>query len=394
MEEASTRQSWVQRFREAICAFSAFEDGGRAKRKPKDEPRARALGAGVRACQLYFGAVLLGALGYVLATNPGDFAYDFSLVHGFATAALCTVCIWLFQKRAREARTFAMASAIACVALSATDMFLCGAFDVVAARLGAPATVFALAAEYALAAVVVAYLALSPTARNVLAQPLDYRPTAQEGHSFDTPLKQRVRTWPFWRDLVIYFIVFSFAGHWAEMLFCYNIHLGVFMGDVDFSEVMLWHQWLFPYFAEGVAVVLIVVLLTPVKEWLLRRFNGHVLPAVLVSIVVTAAVCTTVDFTSGMICNQNYEVWDYRAIPFNFMGQVCLQNSSVYTVAAMLILWVFYPLMDLGLRRMPRAFANGLFFALIGVYAFSALLHFMYVGDAGLIVGDFVMKPE
>ena len=95
-----------------------------------------------------------------------------------------------------------------------------------------------------------------------------------------------------------------------------------------------------------------------------------------------------------MICNQNYEVWDYRAIPFNFMGQVCLQNSTVYTVAALLILWIFYPLMDRGLRRMPRAVADGLFFAFCGIYAFSALLHFMYVGDVGLIVGDFVMKPE
>ena len=113
------------------------------------------------------------------------------------------------------------------------------------------------------------------------------------GHGFDVPLKQRVRTWVFWRDLAIYFIVFSFMGHWAEMLFCYNIHLGVVMGDVDFSEKMLWHQWLFPYCAEGVAVV-----------------------------------CTTIDFTCGMICNQNYEVWDYRALPFNFMGQVCLHPSS------------------------------------------------------------------
>jgi uncharacterized membrane protein len=220
------------------------------------------------------------------------------------------------------------------------------------------------------------------------------RPYATKGHSYDVPLKQRVRTWVFWRDLGLFFIVFSFMGHWAEMLFCYNIYLGVFMGDVDFSEVMLWKQWLFPYCAEGVAVVLIVVLLTPVKEWLLRKFGGRVLPAVLVSVVVTAAVCTTIDFTCGMICNQNYEVWDYRAIPFNFMGQVCLQNSTVYTVAALLILWIFYPLMDRGLRRMPRAVADGLFFAFCGIYAFSALLHFMYVGDAGLIVGDFVMKPE
>ena len=349
---------------------------------------------GVRTCQLYFGVVLFGALAYALMTNPGDFAYDFSLMHGFATAALCPLCIWLLQIRAREARMFAIVSAAALVVLSVVDMFLCGAFDVVTARLGVPLTAAMLGTEYVLAAAVIAYLAKSPTARQVLAQPLDRRPTARSGHSYDKPLKQRVRTWPFWRDLVIYFIAFSFMGHWAEMLFCYNIYLGVFMGDVDFSEVMLWHQWLFPYFAEGVAIVLIVVLLTPVKEWLLERFHGHLLPAILASIAVTAVVCTTIDFSCGMICNQNYEVWDYREIPFNFMGQVCLQNSTVYTLAASLLLWVIYPLMDTGLRRMPRSFADGLFYALLGIYAFSALLHFMYIGDAGLIVGDFVMKPE
>jgi len=349
---------------------------------------------GIRACQLYFCAVLAAELAYAFATNPSDFAYDFSLVHGFVTAALCAICIWLFQKRVRETRTFAIATAVACVVLSSADMFLFGAFDVVAGRLGMSATLAILATQYCLATAAVVYLATSSSARSALQQPLDHTPTARTGYSFDAPLKQRVRTWPFWRDLGMYFIVFSFAGHWAEMLFCYNIYLGVFMGDVDFSEVMLWHQWLFPYFAEGVAVVLIVVLLTPVKEWLLKKFDGRILPAVLVSIAVTAAVCTTVDFTCGMICNQNYEVWDYRTLPFNFMGQVCLQNSTVYTVAASLILWIFYPLMDQGLRRMPRSFADGLFFALLGMYAFSALLHFMYVGDAGLIIGDFVMKPE
>ena len=378
-----------------LNVFQNAQNGVAAAFAPITEwSKSWALGLGVRACQLYFVVVLAAALAYAFATNPGDFAYDFSLVHGFVTAALCTVCIWLFQKHAREARTFGIAAAVACVVLSVTDAFLFGAFDVVAGRLGTPATIAILVAQYLCAAAVVFYLATSVTARYVLDQPLDRTPTARVGHSFDVPLKQRVRTWPFWRDLGIYFIVFSFAGHWAEMLFCYNIYLGVFMGDVDFSEVMLWHQWLFPYFAEGVAVVLIVVLLTPVKEWLLKKFGGRVLPAVLVSILITAAVCTTIDFTCGMICNQNYEVWDYRALPFNFMGQVCLQNSTVYTVAASLILWIFYPLMDRGLRRMPCSFADGLFFALLGVYAFSALLHFMYVGDAGLIIGDFVMKPE
>ena len=50
--------------------------------------------------------------------------------------------------------------------------------------------------------------------------------------------------------------------------------------------------------------------------------------------------------------------------------------------------------MDRGLRRMPCAASDSLFFALLGIYAFSALLHFMFVGDAGLVVGAFEMKPQ
>ena len=385
MEEETVRPSAIQRAQEVALDMTrpALESWARASE--------RAMGLGMRGCQAYFAAILTGTLAYALITAPADFAYDFSLVHGFAMAALCCVCIWLIQKRAASARHFAIATAIACAALSATDMFLLGAFDVVAARLGGPFTSAMLAAQYSFGAMTCAYLATSTRARDVLSVQLDRRPFATSGHSWDAPLRQRVRTWVFWRDLMMYFIVFSFMGHWAEMLFCYNIHLGVFMGDVDFSEVMLWKQWLFPYCAEGVAVVAIAVVLTPVKEWLLKRFGGRVLPALIASVVVTAAVCTTIDFTCGMICNQNYEVWDYRAIPFNFMGQVCLQNSAVYTVAATLILWAFYPMMDRGLRRMPRSVANGLFFALLGIYAFSALLHFMYIGDAGLVVGDFEM---
>ena len=356
-------------------------------------PKAHPLGAGARACQLYFAGVLIVALTYALITNPCDFPYDFSLVHGFVTAALCSVCVWLFQIRAKEGRVFAIASAVVCAVLSAVDMFCFGEFAIVSARLGVPLTAAVLTIKYLLALAVVAYLAASPKAREALSVPLDRRPTATSGHSYDAPLKLRVHTWPFWRDLVIYFIAFSFMGHWAEMLFCYCIYLGIFMGIYDFSEVMLWHQWLFPYFAEGVAIVLIVVLLTPIKEWLLKRFGGHLVPAILASVVVTAIVCTSIDFSCGMICNLDYSVWDYRMMPFNFMGQICLQNSTIYTIAALLLLWVFYPLMDRALRRMPRCVADGIFFALLGLYLFAALLHFAYVGDAGLVVGDFVMKP-
>ena len=349
---------------------------------------------GLRLSQAYFGFAMGLALVFGFVCSPHMFAYDISMVRVLVLMAGGMVTLWLMSQRARSARWIGAATALLFAGLAAIDHAAFGALDTLAIYIGQPITTAIMYAKYTGAVAVAAYLLFAPSAKRILCEPPDLAPGAIDGHSWDKPLRERVRTKVFWRDLMIYFVVFSMLGHWAEMLFCYNIYLGVFMGDVDFSEVMLWHQWLFPYFAEGVAVVLIVVLLTPVKEWLLTKFGGRVLPAVLASIVITAAVCTTIDFTCGMICNQNYEVWDYRALPFNFMGQVCLQNSTVYTVAASLILWIFYPLMDRGLRRMPRSFADGLFFALLGVYAFSALLHFMYVGDAGLIVGDFVMKPE
>lgn len=366
--------------------------------------KTNALSLGLRGCQLYFIAILIGAFAYALATPPAEFAYDFSLIHGFITVAISSICIWMIQKQYRQARIFSLVSIIVVLSLSALDMFTMGAFDVVAQRLNFQTPTIILSLEYTLGLAAVIYLAFAPRAKTALPNALDFSPIARTGHSYDAPLKQRIRTWVFWRDLIIYFIVFSFAGHWAEMSFCYGIHLGIFMGDVDFSEIMLWHQWLFPYCAEGVAIILIVVVLTPIKEWLLRKFGWEgpgtpykiktLIPSVLVSIIITAIICTTIDFTCGMICNQNYEVWDYRAIPFNFMGQICLQNSTVYSIAASLILWIFYPLMDTALRRMPKAISDALFFALLSIYAFSALLHFMYIDSTGLVVGDFEMKPE
>ncbi|MBP3866220.1 MAG: putative ABC transporter permease, partial [Eggerthellaceae bacterium] len=170
---------------------------------------------------------------------------------------------------------------------------------------------------------------------------------------------------------------FSLLGHWAEMLFCRLIVAGVFMGDYDPSNAMLWSQWLFPFTAEGAAAVAIVVILHPAARWLLKKTGGRVLPAVVLSFLLNAAVCTGIDFTTGMVANQDYSLWDYRALPFNFMGQVCLQNSMVYSIAATLIVWVFYPLMDTALRRAPRGVANAIAFGLIGMYLFLAMLYFV-----------------
>ena len=332
---------------------------------------------GIRLCGLYFLASMVLALVYGLICDREVFAYDISMIRVLLLMAGGTVTLWLMSQRARSARAVGAATALVCAALSAVDHASFGAYETLAGIIGQTATTAIMVVEYAGAVAVAAYLVFSPRARSYLCNPPDLEPGAMQGHSYDRPLRERVRTWEFWRDLLVYFIVFSLLGHWAEMLFCQLILAGVFMGDYDASNTMLWSQWLFPFTAEGVALVAIVLILHPIARWLVRKAGGRVWLALLLSFLVNALVCTSIDFTTGMVANQDYHLWDYRDIPFNFMGQVCLQNSMVYSLAATLIVWVVYPLMDTALRRAPRGVVNAIAFAIIGMYVFLALLYFI-----------------
>ena len=334
----------------------------------------------LRLVQLYYvGVLVLGTL-FAAFTNPANLedVYDLSMFRAVFQMATSAQAIWLIQRRSKHARTFCIATTSICIVLSAIDLFLCDGKTYVYDRMGYMGGIALVAVEYVAAAVVVSYLLNSKSARKALCVEPDMSPEGP-GHSWDVPLSQRIKTWTFWRDLLIYFMTFSFLGHWAEILFCRLIIAGVFMGDYDPTNAMLWDQWLFPFSAEGIALAAVVLLLHPVKERLVKAFKGKTLPALVVSFLVNALVCTSIDFLTGITANQDYSLWDYRALPFNFMGQVCLQNSLVYSIAATIIVWVVYPLMDRGLRSMPRSSANMLFFGLAGLYLFEAALHFIVV---------------
>ncbi len=48
--------------------------------------------------------------------------------------------------------------------------------------------------------------------------------------------------------------------------------------------------------------------------------------------LISSAVITTVEFTIGVIVNiwQKWQVWDYSAFKFNFLGQICLAYSTLW----------------------------------------------------------------
>ena len=50
----------------------------------------------------------------------------------------------------------------------------------------------------------------------------------------------------------------------------------------------------------------------------LRRKN------ILLRGIAGAGVVTAVELTAGMLANRRYTVWDYRDMPLNFRGQICL----------------------------------------------------------------------
>lgn len=46
--------------------------------------------------------------------------------------------------------------------------------------------------------------------------------------------------------------------------------------------------------------------------------------------LVGAGIITVVELAAGLLANRNYEVWDYRQLPFNYHGQVCLLYSLLW----------------------------------------------------------------
>lgn len=46
--------------------------------------------------------------------------------------------------------------------------------------------------------------------------------------------------------------------------------------------------------------------------------------------VLGSAVITAVELVTGFLFNRQYRVWDYRALPGNFRGQICLPFSLLW----------------------------------------------------------------
>ena len=93
---------------------------------------------------------------------------------------------------------------------------------------------------------------------------------------------------------------------------------------------LLWRGWshITMFFAGGISFLLL--------GWLSRVKKVPLLVRGLLG----AVIITGVELVTGLIFNRGFEVWDYRAMPMNFMGQICLPFSVLWvpiSIGAMIL---------------------------------------------------------
>jgi len=56
---------------------------------------------------------------------------------------------------------------------------------------------------------------------------------------------------------------------------------------------------------------------------------------------IIANIVTLLEYIGGKLFNKDFHIWDYRHIPFNFQGQICLYFYLIWLIViAPLIMWL------------------------------------------------------
>lgn len=57
--------------------------------------------------------------------------------------------------------------------------------------------------------------------------------------------------------------------------------------------------------------------------------------------VAGAGIVTVVELCAGLLFNRNYEVWDYRGNPGNFLGQICPMFTLLWIPVSLLAMFLY-----------------------------------------------------
>ncbi len=290
------------------------------------------------ALQIFF--TLVGLSG----AHKGDIGFSFDSVLMFIDLLFNAVLFWLMWQRRAHTRAIAITFSALNIVAGTSYNIATGNFD--------------LASQIFLSfydVIIICYFATSRRARAVLVRPWTQ---AERKRAVERDIELfRPRELEYWRNLAIYFCVFSVVGHWMEAGYCTLIRFGLLPGVYD-PNSQIWSDWLYPFMVYGIGFVVCALVFFPLKNWLQKKIRVRGIPFV-ISFIVNAVVCAGIELAMGLMLNQplpdgSLPLWDYRSLPFNFMGQICLANAIAFGVAASVITWFVYPALEGLLVRMPK----------------------------------------
>ncbi|SEO52785.1 putative ABC transporter permease [Denitrobacterium detoxificans] len=316
----------------------------------------------MRVVQVLFAVHIFFTLVGLIMSSRDTVVYSSSNVLDWFMIVFEGVAFWLFVNRYKIARPFVIAMAVVAIVVPGIASAVAGDFSLLSTIFGSIYYVF-----------LIFYFIFSKRVKAVLVNDVSFYRDKADKEEFVI----NRRGWPFVRNLIMYFIVFSVLGHWMEAGMCQFIRLGIVQGEYDPTNTMLWRDWLYPYPMEGAAVVIIALALYPLLQWLKKKFNNRIIPYV-ISFVANALVCSLIEFSMGLIVNADLQLWNYSDNFGNIMGQVCLQNALAFGVAASIIAWFVYPLLERWIARVPRDIMN---IAFVVILVFGGILWSLYLID-------------
>ena len=170
------------------------------------------------------------------------------------------------------------------------------------------------------------------------------------------------RHWQFWRNLAVYFCVFSVVGHWMEIPYCM---FNDFFFDIVEDDSLVWDDPMYPFLVYGFGTLVCTLALVPLKNWLIMR-RSSLFAAGLEFYILTVLVCMLMELTMGLLLNQpdpvtgEYPLWNNAVLPGNILGQAWIVNDLLLGGIAMCYTWVVYPLLVKGAGMLSEPAMNTL----------------------------------
>ena len=156
-------------------------------------------------------------------------------------------------------------------------------------------------------------------------------------------------------ELVWIFIIYAFIGWCTEVSYA-ALDTGKFVNRGFLNG---------PYCPiYGCGVVIVVAILTPLKENLLILFAGSFL------------LTSVLEYITGYILEKVFhnKWWDYSDKPFNIKGYVCLKFSIYWGLACTFIMDIIHPIIYAAIRFIPFVLGVVLLSVIICVFAADCII--------------------